>query len=241
MDLKTFFVEESRNAAPEPDAKIRRQMAFGTKGGTKANEAIKLLTQFKTFAFVNYDRSVKGKRMMKDKNDYGGLVHHAVATLALGYLSTILKDLAKGLEPADPRQGKTWMRAAFQSGGLGIMGDFVQAGVSSRSGSDALTSLMGPTFSTAGNVVNLAGKTLRGDSFEDGGKAVSQWIDFGRSLAPAPFSSLWYTRAAMDHLVWQNLKETLEPGSIRRSQKRLKKEYNQKYIVNPQSTQWLSR
>lgn len=239
MDLKTFFVEESRNAAPEPDAKVRRQMAFGTKSGTKTSEAIKLLTQFKTFAFVNWDRSIKGKRMMKNANDYGGIAHHAVATLALGYLSTVMKDLAKGLEPADPSEGKTWARAAFQSGGLGIMGDFVQAGISSRSGSDALTSLMGPTFSTMGNFVNLAGKTVRGDALEDGGKVTSQWIDFGRSLAPAPFSSLWYTRAAMDHLVWQNLKETLEPGSIRRSQKRLKKEYNQKYIVSPQSTQWL--
>ena len=239
MDLKTFFVEESRNAAPEPDAKVRRVMAFGTKGGTKTNEAIKLLTQFKTFAFVNWDRSIKGKRMMRDANDYGGLVHHAVATLALGYLSTVLKDTAKGLVPADPSEGKTWMRAAFQSGGLGIMGDFVQAGVSSRSGADALTSLAGPTASTVGNFINLAGKSVRGDALEDGDKLASKWIDFGRSMAPAPFSSLWYTRAAMDHLVWQNLKETLEPGSIRRSQKRLKKEYNQKYIVSPQSTQWL--
>lgn len=239
MDLKTFFVEESRNAAPEPDAKVRRQMAFGTRAGTKTNEAIKLLTQFKTFAFVNYDRSIKGKRMMKDANDYGGLAHHAVATLALGYVSTVLKDLAKGLVPADPSEGKTWMRAAFQSGGLGIMGDFVQAGISSRSGADALTTLMGPTFSTIGTATNLVGKTVRGDALEDGSKLTSQYIDFARSMAPAPFSSLWYTRAAMDHLVWQNLKETLEPGSLRRSQKRLKKEYNQKYIVSPQSTQWL--
>jgi hypothetical protein len=235
MDLKTFFVEEGRNAAPEPDAKIRRIMAFGTKSGTMTNEAVKLLTQFKTFAFVNYDRSIKGKRMMKDPNDYGGLVHHAVATLALGYVSTVLKDLVKGLEPADPQEGKTWMRAAFQSGGLGIMGDFVQAGVSSRSGADALTSLMGPTFATAGNLTNLAGKTIRGDGIDNGYKLTSQWLDFGRSLAPAPFSTLWYTRAAMDYLVWHQLKETLEPGSIRRSEGRLRKEYNQKYLMSPMS------
>lgn len=239
MDLKTFFVEESRNAAPEPDAKVRRIMSFGSKSGTKTSEAIKLLTQFKTFAFVNWDRSIKGKRMMKNSSDYGGIAHHAVSTLALGYISTVLKDLAKGLEPADPSEMNTWGRAAFQSGGLGIMGDFLQAGISSRSGADALTSLMGPTFSTVSNFTNLAGKTVRGDALEDGAKLTSQWIDFGRSLAPAPFSSMWYTRAAMDHLIWQNLKETLEPGSIRRSERRLKKEYNQKYLISPRDTQWL--
>lgn len=239
MDLKTFFVEESRNAAPEPDAKVRRQMAFGTKAGTKANEAIKMLTQFKTFAFVNMDRSIMGKRMMKDPNDYGGIVHHAVATLALGYISTILKDTAKGLEPADPTLGATWGRAAMQSGGLGIMGDFFGSAYSARSGSDVLASLAGPTASTISSGAVVALKSLHGETYDDGSKYASKVIDFGRSLAPAPFSSLWYTRAAMDHLVWQNLKETLEPGSIRRSQKRLKKEFNQKYIVNPHSTQWM--
>lgn len=240
-DLKTFFVEESRNAAPEPDAKVRRIMSGGKMSGTKTSEAIKLLTQFKTFAFVNFDRSIKGKRMMKDSKDYGGLVHHAVATLALGYISTLLKDLAKGIEPADPTLAKTWGRAAMQSGGLGIAGDFFGSAYSARSGSDVLSAMAGPTVSTISNVSVLALKGIHGETYEDGSKYASKWVDFARSIAPAPFSSLWYTRAAMDHLVWQNLKETLEPGSIRRSQKRLKKEFNQKYIVNPQSTQWLSR
>lgn len=232
-DLKTFFVEEGRNIAPEPDAKIRRQMSFGTKSGSRSNEAIKLFTQFKTFAFVNWDRSIKGKRMMRDSGDYGGLIHHAAATLVLGYVSTALKDFSKGLVPADPTEGKTWGRAAFQSGGLGIMGDFLQAGISSRSGADAMSSLAGPTFSTIGNFVNLSGKTLRGDILTDGRSLTSDWVDFGRSLAPAPVSSLVWTRAAMDHLVWLQIKESLEPGSISRTKRRLKKEYNQKYLIDP--------
>jgi hypothetical protein len=239
MDLQTFFVEEARNAAPEPDAKVRRVMSFGTKSGTKTNEAVKLLTQFKTFAFVNYDRSIKGRRMMKDGRDYGGLAHHATATLMLGMVSTILKDLAKGLEPADPAEGKTWLRAAFQSGGLGIMGDFVQAGISSRSGADALTTLMGPTFSTVGNFVNVAGKTVREPFKKPGDRDLkgltSDWVDLGRSMAPAPFSTLWYTRAAMDFIIWHQLKEILEPGSTARSERRLRKEYNQKYLMSPRS------
>lgn len=233
-DLKTFFVEESRNAAPEPDAKIKRIMSLGQKSGSTTSEAIKLLTQFKTFAFVNYDRSIKGKRMMKDSKDYGGIVHHAVATLALGYISTLLKDLAKGTTPADPMLAKTWGRAAMQSGGLGIMGDFFGSAYSARSGSDVLSAMAGPTVSTISNASVLALKGIHGETYEDGSKYAAKWVDFARSVAPAPFSTLWYTRAAMDHLVWRNLKETLEPGSIRRSEKRLKKEFNQKYIVDPQ-------
>jgi hypothetical protein len=157
----------------------------------------------------------------------------------LGMVSTILKDLAKGLEPADPAEGKTWLRAAFQSGGLGIMGDFVQAGISSRSGADALTTLMGPTFSTVGNFVNVAGKTVREPFKKPGDRDLkgltSDWVDLGRSMAPAPFSTLWYTRAAMDFIIWHQLKEILEPGSTARSERRLRKEYNQKYLMSPRS------
>lgn len=239
MDLKTFFVEESRNAAPEPDAKVRRVMAFKTKSGSSTNEALKLITQFKTFAFVNWDRSMKGKRMMRNSSDYGGVAHHAVATLALGYFSTILKDLAKGVEPADPTQLASWGRAAAQSGGLGIMGDFFGSAYSARSGSDVISTFAGPTLSTLSNASVLALKGVHGETYEDGSKYASKWVDLARTVAPAPFSTLWYTRAAMDQLIWQNLKETLEPGSIRRSERRLKKEYNQKYIVSPRSTQWL--
>jgi hypothetical protein len=235
MDLKTFFVEESRNAAPEPDAKIRRKMAFGTKTGTNTNEAIKLLTQFKTFAFVNWDRSIKGKRMMKDGRDYGGLAHHAAATLMLGYISTVLKDLAKGQTPADPEKPGTWGRAAAQSGGLGIMGDFFGSAYSARSGSDVLATLAGPTLSTISGASVLALKAAHGETYEDGSKYASKWIDQARSIAPAPFSTLWYTRAAMDFLIWSQLKETLDPGSIARSERRLRKEYNQKYLMSPRS------
>jgi hypothetical protein len=230
-DLRTFFVEEGRNAAPEPDAKVRRVMAFGTKSGTKTSEAVKLITQFKTFAFVNWDRSIRGKRMMADSNDYGGLIHHAGATLALGYASTVLKDLARGTTPADPSQGSTWGRAAMQSGGLGIIGDFFGSAYSARSQNNVLSTLAGPTFSTLGAASVLALKAAHGETYEDGSKYAAKWVDLGRSVTP--FSTLLWTRATMDHLVWRNLKETLEPGSTARSVRRLRKEYNQKYLINP--------
>lgn len=232
-DLRTFFIEETRNAVLEPDAKIKRLTSLGTKGGTISGEAARMLMQFKSFAVTYMDRSLRGKRMMKEAGDYGGLIHHATSALMLGYVSMTAKDLAKGLTPKDPKEKKTWYMAAMQSGGLGILGDFAGAAISSRSGADIFATVMGPTAGTAANALNLAGKTIREPLNKDPNAPglLSDYVDFGRSLTP--FSTLWYTRAAQDYLIWSRLKESLEPGSIRRSERRLKKEYGQRYIYRP--------
>lgn len=239
-DLQTFFLEESRNGMLEPDARTRRLSTFGTKAGTIEGEAARLMMQFKSFSIAYTDRVLGGKRFSDDGSgewgkalagDPSGAIQHVVASLGLAYMSMVAKDLSKGLEPKDPTLGKTWLQAGFQSGGLGIMGDFMQAGISSRSASDALPTLMGPTFSTAGSILNIGGRTLRegakGSEGDFSGLA-EDYTAFARSNMP--FGSLWYTRAAVNYLVWDRLKESLEPGSIRRSQRRLKKEYNQKSL-----------
>lgn len=236
-DLRTFFIEETRNAVLEPDLKIKRQVTFGTKSGTVSGEAIRMMTQFKSFAYAYYDRSLRGKRFSKtgDMSDYGGVVHQAAASLFLGYMSMTAKDLSKNLEPKDPTLPQTWLQAGFQSGGLGIMGDFLQAGLA-RTGADALATIAGPTATTAANTLNLAGKVSKGVYKEMSGDdgdfegLLSDAIDLGR--AQVPFQSLWYARAAADYLIWRNIKETLEPGSVARSERRLRREFNQKSLID---------
>lgn len=234
-NLRTFFIEEGKNAVLEPDLKTKRITSLGTKSGTVTGEAARLMTQFKSFAFAYYDRTLQGRRFAIDKDsaDYGGVIHQAVASMMLGYVAMTAKDLSKGLVPKDPTKTQTWLQAAFQSGGLGIMGDFVQAGVSSRSGADALATFAGPTLSLGANILNTGGQILR-EPFKDNPNyegQVSNVIDIAKGQVP--FGTLWYTRAAVDFLLWHQIKEALEPGSIRRSERRLKREYNQEYLMSP--------
>lgn len=237
--LRTFFIEETRNAVLEPDLKVRRQVTLGTKTGTATGEAVRLMTQFKSFAYAYYDRALRGKRFSNDGTlqDYGGVIHQALASVFLGYVAMTAKDLSKGLEPKDPTLGQTWLQATFQSGGLGIMGDFLQSGLSARSGTDAVSTILGPTISQAGtlskNVGKAVGEIYKESKGEEGDffGVTSDFVDFGKSQIP--FNTLWYTRAAFDFMFWHQLKETLEPGSIRRSERRLRKEFNQEYIMSP--------
>lgn len=238
-DLQTFFLEEIRNGMLEPDARVRRLSTFGLKAGTPEGEAARLMMQFKSFSIAYSDRVLGGKRFSDVnsskwgeslKGDPSGAIQHVVASLGLAYMSMVAKDLSKGLEPKDPTLGKTWLMAGFQSGGLGIMGDFMQAGISGRSGVDALSTLAGPTWSTASSIINIGGRTIR-EPFSDNPNYSGLAEDYTSfAKGNVPFGSLWYTRAAVNYLVWDRLKEALEPGSIRRSERRLKKEYNQQSL-----------
>lgn len=245
-DLQTFFIEEGRNGVLEPDARVRRLSTFGTKSGTVAGEAARFMMQFKSFSVAYTDRVLGGKRFSNVesskwgeslKGDPSGAIQHVVATLGLAYISGAAKDISKGLEPKDPSLVATWLQAAAQSGGLGIMGDFTQNAVSTRSGNDFGATLLGPTASTAFSIASILGKTAR-----EAGKGVrsrhgekpnydglaEDYVNFARGNMP--FGSLWYTRATVNYLIWDRLKESLEPGSIKRTQRRLKKDFNQESL-----------
>ena len=48
-----------------------------------------------------------------------------------------------------------------------------------------------------------------------------------------PGANLWYTKAATDHLIFNQLQEFFSPGYLRRIERRAKKEFNQSFWWSP--------
>ena len=48
-----------------------------------------------------------------------------------------------------------------------------------------------------------------------------------------PFANLFYVKGAMDYLVWYQLQEALNPGYLRRMERRVKRENDQEYWLAP--------
>jgi hypothetical protein len=48
-----------------------------------------------------------------------------------------------------------------------------------------------------------------------------------------PGANLWYTKAALDHIVFQNLQEYFSPGYLSSMQRRTEKDFGQKYWWKP--------
>ena len=158
------------------------------------------------------------------KADYLGLAHLMVSLTVFGYLSMSLKDMMKGRTPRDPMAPSTWLSAMAQGGGAGIYGDFL-FGSFNRFGRSALSSLSGPAISQIDDIAELYSRVKAGDDF--GSNA------FRLALNNTPFINLFYSRIAMDYLFLYAVQEHINPGYLKRMERRIRDENKQTYMFPP--------
>jgi len=240
-NMFALLVSEADNSVPSPGARERAIIRRGYRPGTFAGEGIRFLTQFKSFGVTALTKSVGrhmygyGAKSMREQLQRGvganmGIVNSIVGTTVLGYYVMQLKEVAKGREMRPPTP-ETFIAAAMQGGGLGIYGDFL-FGEANRYGGGTLQTIAGPGIGTASEVIDLLQRTrgvvAGGDEDLRG--------DVVRLLkSNTPFANLFYTQQAMNYLVWYQLQETVNPGYLRRMERRIERENNQTYWMPPTS------
>ena len=52
-------------------------------------------------------------------------------------------------------------------------------------------------------------------------------------MANAPFVNLWYTRAALDWMLLYHVREMLSPGTLQRTERKMKTAFGQEFLVRP--------
>lgn len=240
--LRTYFTDQTTFLALEPDARTRAVILQGTRPGTWTGEMARFLMQFKSFTGA-YMQKVIGRELFGRgfegdsvigalRNGNGEILGMAqlilTATIA-GYGSLALKDMTKGRTPRDPTESpamaaKVMAAALVQGGGAGIYGDFL-FGESSRFGGGTLETLAGPTIGSAARVVDLYHRAIRGDDV-----AASTVRE---ALANTPFLNLFYARAALDYLLVYRIQESLNPGYLRRMEKRVEDDNAATFLIRP--------
>ena len=229
-----MLLDRSIYAVIEPDARTKGTMTQGTLAGTGMGEAIRFVGQFKAFPMA-IGNKVLGREiafLRKGPNqDIGrgikGLASVVVVSGFMGYMSMTAKDLLKGKEPRDPNNFNTIMAAFLQGGGLGIYGDVLFK--EQRDAGSVAAGLIGPAPTT---VIDL-GLALKYALSGEGGKA-------GRAAyrtisSNIPFLNLFYIKAAFDYMIGFQIMETMNPGVLKRVEKRMKKDYNQEYLFTKPS------
>lgn len=238
-DLRNFYADRAKMAVIEPDAKTRAYLLQGTKPGTWSGEILRHLVLFKSFiasvvqkplARELHGRSpeVGGamRRLMTNQNgEMTGLATLIVVNGALGYLAMSAKDAVKGREPRDPNNYKTWLAALAQGGSMGIYGDFLFGDMKNRFGGSAISTLAGPTAGTFDSLVDIFQRMRDGDDV-----AASA---FRTLLNNTPFLNLFYTRIVLDYLILHRISEALNPGYLRRMERRIERENEQEYWAPP--------
>lgn len=232
--FSAFFADRVDFAVPTPGAREFRLLRMGTRPGTIMGEAMRLIMQFKTFPITVLTRPIareiygRGADSVSQALTQGKtlvpLAHMIVATTVMGYLAQSAKQLVKGREPRDPTLPATWMAAMAQGGGAGIYGDFL-FGEFNRFGRSFSSTMLGPTVGQIDDLADIYTRIKQGDDF------AAQ--SFQTIINNAPFMNLFYTRAALDYLVLYQIQEQLNPGYLRRLERRLEDDNNQRFFLPP--------
>ena len=245
--LRAYVNDRVTYAVLEPDARTRSIMNQGTQPGTVPGDLLRFVTQFKSFPAAYMQKTLgrelygrgytptalgNGFRGGRDliqalRNGNGerlALAQLMLWTTAFGYLSMASKDVTKGREPRPADDPKTWLAAMVQGGGLGIFGDYL-FGEANRFGNTALESAAGPALGTVADALNLWARAKEGDDTAASALRLAQ--------NNTPFMNLFYTRIALDHLFLYSVQEAMNPGSLRRTEERIRQQNGQEFLVRP--------
>lgn len=233
--LRGLIIDQAMTAVIEPDVRSRYFWTRGTRPGTVPGEVLRFISQFKGFPTA-LTRQVFGREIFgrgydtlgdylkNGKGDMLGLAQLILAMTAFGYVAMTAKDALKGRMPRDPTSPAVWAAAMMQGGALGIYGDFL-LGQSNRFGRNILDTMAGPVFGLAGDVDDLRQRIMRGDDVASSA--------FRLAVNNTPFLNLFYVRTAMDYLLLYQIQEALNPGSVRRMERRVRQENAQEFWLPP--------
>jgi hypothetical protein len=237
-DLKTriaaYYTDSADAAVPTPDARERAIMNQGLERGTPAGEAIRMLSQFKSFpiTFVTKGlyRQFYGKQA-QGKSGALGLVQLITGMTAMGYVSNATKDILKGREPrevfTEDRALKGLAEAMTAGGGLGIYGDFL-FGEYSRYGQSFTQTLAGPTFGMIDDIAAIYSTAfINGDFGKAGEMAVND------AFRMVPGQNLFWAKFGIDYLMLYGISEASNPGYTKRLERRMEKEYGSEFFLPP--------
>ncbi|WP_226783196.1 hypothetical protein [Oceaniglobus trochenteri] len=227
LRVQMMMEEQLELAMPTASIEGTARTQRDTKPGTFSGEFLRSFGMYKSFALsltLGQIRRFNSLPTPMEKATYA--IKMAAGLMVMGALAVQLKEVAKGRDPRPMDEGKFWMAALFQSGGLGIFGDFFSS-ETSRAGGGLAETLAGPVAGVAGDVIRIgASNVTRAVEGKD--------TLFGRDLANAVryntpvASSLWPTRLAFDRLVADQLQLLLDPDAerlMRRQEARRAKEY----------------
>lgn len=215
--FQAHLLDEQGMAVVEAGLRERTWMSAGQRKGTGMGELVKSMLQFKSFpaAFLmRHGSRAMAQDGVKGKAAYG--VSLFAMTTILGALAVQLKELANGNDPStmwdsdDPQKTMNfWTRSAVQGGGLSILGDILVAGTdtSGRSTSDFM---VGPLGSDAKAVLGLTVGNLTQYYDDKDTNASNEAFRLLKNKIPA--QNLWYTKAATNRLIFDEMQDMIAPG-----------------------------
>lgn len=240
--LQSMILTEMDFAVPQVTARTQALLSFGKQPGTFAGEVTRNTFLFKSFPITmiqtHLRRAAFGNLTGAEKAKY--IAHMVIGTAVMGTLGEQLSQVSKGrdplpMDPTSEEGRKTLLKGMMRGGGAGIFGDFIFSDVN-RFGGGIEGTLLGPVFGTqvpqftrltVGNIQELVkqGETQRA------GRELTRFVE-----TMMPGRSLWYSRLAMERLIFDEMQKMIDPDyarSFRAMESRARREFNQRFFSPP--------
>ena len=229
--IQQVLISENEFAVLQPGANERAFMGRlfsgdeGIQAGTRSAMVTKLFWQFRSFGLTMLFRQWPRAYEM-------GLpaMYHLVPMVGVGYAAMAAKDILKGREVKwgdDPAElAKVAVASVLQSGFGGIAGDLLFNDYRQYSTS-ALDIAAGPSGSSLNDLVEFGAATA---DMATGGDPVDAAAAGWRAVkGNIPYANWWASRTLFDYLINYQVQEILNPGSLKRMERRFKQKNNQDY------------
>ena len=249
-----FVIDEAQFAVVNPDMATRAIVTGGGRpAGTKSGELFRSVAQFKSFPIAMVTRhwrriletpqGLEGAPAGFGADSAAGATANRTALFAALALSGMLlgavvlqtKTLLQGKDPFDMTEGRFWMRAMAQGGGMGYFGDLIFKDPTEQRGDtyeQAAGAAFGPVAGAAAGLAFDVGwrnvwEAAKGKDAHAGAEAL-KWV-----VSQTPGQSLWWTRPAFEHWFLHSAQEMLNPGYLQRMQARARRDWGQDFWWAP--------
>ncbi|MEO0859234.1 MAG: hypothetical protein AAFY65_01375 [Pseudomonadota bacterium] len=214
MRLQMVIEEQMEFAVPTSNLEMQSFLTGDTQPGTWIGELARSGTMFKSFALsltINQIRRVQAMDNNWTRAQYAAKMFAGLTVM--GAVAVQLKELAKGNDPRPMDDGKFLMAAIMQGGGLGIFGDFFAA-ETNRFGGGLASTLAGPQIGLISDTFGIpvrAVMALAQGKDTSIGRDLSNFFRYNTPVA----SSLWYSRAAFNRVVADQLQLLMDDDARR--------------------------
>lgn len=245
QNLLTDFIHQSLN---EPDAFVRSYLQGGQKRGTLEREIRQSFASYKSFAasmtayrggrtlHSHHADPVSNSQAMirfftdgtsEQRADVFASIGIGVTT---GYVSLMLSSIARGKSPEVPENpeqaAKLVMKSLQASGVAGLIGDLLPGQGRVAYGRSIWDSVLGPTAGRISDVAKIMEDLANLDP-----KAMDYYnLAMDNTPVLSTLQKHFLTRAAVDALINESIKEKMSPGYKDRRRRRLKEETGQEFL-----------
>jgi hypothetical protein len=222
---------ESHLAVVEPGFRERAQLYANLQRGTWKGEIIRSFFQFKSMPIALLERVVD---VAMSRPTYGGKIGVLSAIMAMQTLAGAMlvqtKDMLSGKDPR-PMDWKFGLASFMSGGAFGIYGDFLYNLTQTRQGTGPLELFAGPTIGPVLDALTSSAKAAQQAQEGKETHLAAKYFQLGKNFLP--FANIWYTKAAVDHILFQRIQEMLSPGYLASMKARTQKDFGQGWWWDP--------